>query len=205
VVRDVQDLSVRTSVIRVALLILLAVSMVGCSLIPRAKSSVDTPIKDLSELHDWQASGRIAVSGVSSGGSGSFTWVQRGGESQVHLRGPIGIGNLQLRFDEKAMRIDTGDGQTFEAEAAQAEFTSRLGAQIPTQNLRYWMRGIPAPGEFEWQQKSLGVDGAVLLQNEWKIEYQRFEPYSEVQLPSKLLATSGPVKVRILIDRWKAL
>lgn len=201
--RDGQEIRAKTQVV---VGVLCALFFAGCSLTSRSKVAPGVvAASNPSELIAWQATGRMGVSGVESGGSGSFAWVQNGSASEVQLRGPIGIGSLRLQIDGNAMRIDTGDGQSFEADAAHAEFASRIGAQVPTQNLRYWMLGIPAPGEFEWRQKEAGTDGAVLVQQDWQIEYQRFDMQAGLRLPTKLLAISGPVKVRILIDRWKAL
>ncbi|HYM34585.1 MAG TPA: lipoprotein insertase outer membrane protein LolB, partial [Steroidobacteraceae bacterium] len=61
--------------------------------------------RSASDVHDWQASGRIAVSGASSGGSGSFNWVQRGTEANVQMHGPIGVGHLQLLVSDHSLRI----------------------------------------------------------------------------------------------------
>ena len=170
-------------------------AMSGCAHAPR----VATPSSDAKDLNDWQASGRIAVSGANAGGSGSFTWHQHGANTQVHLRGPIGIGSLQLTLTDSTMRIDTADGQMFEADAAQSELTARLGAFVPARNLRYWLVGTAAPGEHQWTNEG---DTATLTQQGWRIDYQRFAVTGGARLPMKLIAVSGPAKVRILIDRW---
>jgi outer membrane lipoprotein LolB len=159
----------------------------------------EAPARDAVELNDWQASGRIAVSGASSGGSGSFTWVQRGNQSKVQMRGPVGIGSLRLMLADQSLQVETSDGQTLSAEAARLELANRLGAEVPTQDLRYWMVGIAAPGEHQW---TTGVDTATLVQQDWRIDYQRYGVTSGVRLPLKLVAINGPAKVRILIDRW---
>jgi len=116
------------------------------------------------------------------------------------MHGPIGIGSLRLTLSDESIRIETADGQTFEAADAQLELAARLGAQLPVQNLRYWLVGTAAPGEHQWLN---AADTATLIQQEWRIEYQRFGVTDGVRLPLKLVAVSGPAKVRIVIDRWK--
>jgi outer membrane lipoprotein LolB len=167
----------------------------GCAQAP----SVPTPARDVSDLSEWQASGRIAVSGANAGGSGSFTWQQHGASTQVQLRGPIGIGSLRLTLTDTTMRVETADGQVFEADEAQSELTARLGAFVPARNLRYWLVGTAAPGEHQWIN---GTETATLTQQDWRIDYQRFAVTGGTRLPMKLVAESGPAKVRILIDRW---
>jgi outer membrane lipoprotein LolB len=173
------------------------VMVTGCTLAPRIP---ETPTRDAASLTEWQASGRIAVAGASTGGSGSFTWSQQGAQAQIHMRGPVGIGSLRLTLSDQVMRIETADGQTFEADEAQSELTARLGAYVPARDLRYWLVGVAAPGDHQW---STAADTATLTQQEWRIDYQRYGVTDGVRLPLKLVAVSGPAKVRIVIDRWK--
>jgi outer membrane lipoprotein LolB len=178
------------------LTVIALVTFSGCAVAPR----VAAPTRDASELTHWQASGRIAVAGATTGGSGSFTWVQSGAQAQVQMRGPVGIGGLRLTMSDQSLRIETADGQTFEADEAQAELAARLGAQVPARDLRYWLVGLAAPGEHQW---STAADTATLTQQTWRIDYQRYGVTTGVRLPLKLVAVSGPAKVRIVIDRWK--
>jgi len=175
-------------------IVLVAIS--GCIATSRQSES---PTRPADSLQDWQASGRIAVSGPSAGGSGSFTWTQTGGEAAIQIRGPVGIGNLRLYLSDRALRIETSAGQRYVAAAADAELAERLGAQVPTADLRYWLAGVAAPGEHRWTDAGAP---SVLLQHEWRVEYQRYGVTSGVRLPMKLIATSGPAKVRIVIDKW---
>jgi len=170
----------------------------GCTLTPR---SPEPPTRNASELTEWQASGRIAVAGASTGGSGSFTWSQKGQQAQVQMRGPVGIGSLQLTVSDQILRIETADGQTLEADEAQSELTARLGAYVPARDLRYWLIGVAAPGAHQW----VTAESTILNQQDWQIDYQRFGVTDGVRLPLKLVAVSGPAKVRILIDRWKVV
>jgi outer membrane lipoprotein LolB len=171
-------------------------TLTGCALTPRVGPVAN---RDASELTDWQASGRIAVAGANAGGSGSFSWQQHGTRAQVQMHGPIGIGSLKLTLTDETIRIETADGQVFEADEAQSELTARLGAFVPARNLRYWLVGVAAPGEHQW---SNSADTATLTQENWRIDYQRYGVTSGTRLPTKLVAVNGPARVRIVVDRW---
>jgi outer membrane lipoprotein LolB len=188
-------LQVSRVVSRVSIIVVVA-ALAGCVTAPKP----DIPARDPSLLQNWQANGRMAVAGANGGGSGSFTWQQTGSTAVVQLRGPIGIGSLRLLIDDQALRIDIGDGQILESAAAESELASRLGAVVPAQSLRYWLLGLPAPGEHAWLQTG---DTAALEQNAWRIDYQKYAVSEGVRLPAKFVAVSGPAKVRILIDRWR--
>lgn len=171
-----------------------AAILAGCATSPRTDGT-----RAPQDSENWLASGRMAVSGARDGGSGSFIWRQQRGDSTVQLRGPVGIGSLKLSIGEYGLRIDTGD-RILEAEAAQAELSARLGAEVPVQSLRYWLRGEPAPGDHVWTRND---NATVLEQQTWRIEYQKFDDSFGMPLPSRFVATNGPAKVRIVIDRWK--
>ena len=160
---------------------------------------------DPQQLQNWRATGRIGVSGEGGGGSGSFDWQQRADESDVQIRGPVGIGSvtIQLRGDPQRpqMRLQTGD-QVLEADEALAELEARLGAAVPAGRLRYWMLGVAAPGEHQWSEPDAkGV--VVLQQDDWRIDYQRYSTEFGPRLPVRMQASSGGAKVRIVIDRWR--
>jgi outer membrane lipoprotein LolB len=161
--------------------------------------------EDLADLDRWQASGRIGVSGPESGGSGSFSWAQRGSRADIQIRGPVGVGSvlIELRGDgpKPNLLLRTGDGQTLEAAAAWRELETRLGASVPAGQLRYWMLGLAAPGEHRWIEAGDGA--ASLEQDGWRIDYQRFSTEPGARVPVRLQATSGDARVRIVVDRWR--
>lgn len=195
----------RLGLIRLASL--LAVStLVGCATTP--PSITDLP-EDLTKLEHWEARGRIGVSGSGQGGSGSFDWLQARNNADVQIRGPIGIGSIRLQMSGSAenpqLRLETGNGQTFQADSAWTELEQRLGTRVPAEKLRYWMLGIPAPGEHQWPEArsdgGASSDRAVLEQDGWRIEY-RYTDSLSARLPQRIHATSGDARVRIVIDSW---
>lgn len=181
-------------------------ALVGCASAP--PSITDLPA-DLTQLQHWEARGRIGVSGGGQGGSGSFDWLQARNNADVHIRGPIGIGSIRLQMSGSAenpeLRLETGNGQTFAADTAWRELQLRLGTRVPAEKLRYWMLGVPAPGDHQWVEARAGDpasnDRAVLEQDGWRIEY-RYADALSARLPQRILASSGDARVRIVVDRW---
>ena len=155
----------------------------------------------LDQLEQWQAQGRLAAALSGSGGSGSFIWQQHRDHSFVQLAGPAGIGALRLTLDGTDLSIETGDGRKLQSAAAVAELEQRLGASIPTQKLRYWMLGRPAPGDHQWINES--SDMPVLEQDGWRIEYQQFVNEAGVRLPVRFNAAAAVGRLRVIVDRWQ--
>jgi outer membrane lipoprotein LolB len=151
-------------------------------------------------LHAWEAAGRLAVAASGQGGSGSFLWQQSGERSRIRLSGPVGVGGLEVELDAATLRVATSDGRSLESEAARHELEARLGAALPAANLRYWMLGLPAPGPHRWYRDEQGRQ--VLEQNDWRIEYGDFATSRGTELPTRLTATAGDTRVRLVVDRW---
>lgn len=186
--------------------VVLCLAIAGCAGAPSRTGSA-LP-EDLSALSYWQARGRLGVSGAGNGGSGSFAWEQNKDRSNVQIRGPIGIGSVRLQMSGSAaapdLKVETGDGQVFQAESAWRELEARLGTAVPAGKLRYWMLGLPAPGEYRWIGDREG-ELRTLEQDGWRIEYQYPNAGASdesARLPKRIQAASGDARVRIVVDRW---
>ncbi|HEU4652992.1 MAG TPA: lipoprotein insertase outer membrane protein LolB [Steroidobacteraceae bacterium] len=161
---------------------------------------------DLSQLERWQAHGRIAVSGPENGGSGSFNWQQQRDRSDIAIHGPIGIGSVNLKLHGNAndpkVELRTTKGEVFEGDMAWRELEARLGAPVPAGYLRYWMLGLPAPGEYQWLSQD-PQGSATLEQSGWQIEYQQYSDDPGARVPKRIRAANGLARVRIVIDSWQ--
>ena len=189
--------------LRCTTLAIVAIALGACASQPPRPT---TPIpSDPSALTHWQARGRIGVSGVEGGGSGSFTWQQDDDRADINIRGPAGIGSLRLKVqgseEDPALTLQTGDGATLESQAAWDELETRLGATVPAGHLRFWMLGLAAPGEHEWQSTAEGQKS--LLQDGWRIVYQQYSNAFGALVPVRMNASSGSTRVRIVVDRWQ--
>lgn len=182
-------------------LLWLAMLLTGCAAL--RPSTPQAPVS-LEHLAQWEARGRIGVSGPEGGGSGSFLWHQQEDRADVQIRGPVGLGSVRLQVQgapaEPQLELQTGDGSRLQSRAAWVELETRLGASLPAGHLRYWLLGLAAPGEHRW---ICGTDGEIALEQQgWRIVYQRFSNELGARLPVRLLATSGAARVRIVVDRW---
>ena len=81
------------------------------------------------------------------GFSASLRYQQSLGSSNLALDGPLGIGGLRVELDGEDISIATSRGEKLDGEAARAELERRLGFALPLAELRWWLLGIPAPGE----------------------------------------------------------
>jgi len=152
---------------------------------------------DVSQLHTWSVQGRMGITGVPQAGSGSFKWQQLDANTQIHMHGPLGAGAVSVILD-RSLHITTSNGAHFDGDDAITELAARLGTPIPFQQLKYWLRGIPAPGNFQWEQTT----NKVLQQDGWRIEYSESMVVDSLSLPRKITATHDDVRIRIVVAEW---
>ena len=85
------------------------------------------------------------------------------------------------------------------------QLQDRLGFDPPLRQMRFWLLGVPAPGEpFELQRDA--QDRAKQMQQDgWTIEIDRYLPAKGDLLPAHLTLTHDDVRVRIVVDQWNLL
>lgn len=178
---------------------LAVLALAGCATAPRAPQG---ELADPSALRDWTATGRMAIAAGEDGGNGSFSWTQRDATTRLELRGPLGAGGVQLMVGPGSMSLTDAGGRQLDAEAARAELTTRLGADLPWQYLRYWMLGLAAPGEAATVEAGSAAPWRVIEQSGWRLTYDSFVRVHGVELPQRFSAQRGTLRVRVFVDDW---
>jgi len=171
-----------------------------------ATTVIDAPsgqrVADPQVLTQWTAKGRIALVAQGEGGSGSFVWQQRSERTELAVRGPLGAGGLQVVTDGSVLKVSDGTGQPLDGDAARAALERRLGVTLPLDALRYWMLGIPAPETAGGLVQPATGSTPGFVQGGWVVSYEVLGVQAGWRLPSRLSATTGATRVRIVVDDW---
>jgi outer membrane lipoprotein LolB len=178
-----------------------ALVLAGCVTPPRAPQEGALP--DPAVLTRWAASGRMAIAAGADGGSGSFDWAQDGATSRLDLRGPLGAGAVRLWMTPEAFSLADGSGRVLDAARAHADLQARLGADLPWEQLRYWLLGVPAPGAGATVLEQTAPPWRIIEQAGWRLAYDSFAVVEGLNLPRRLTAERGPVRVRVIVDTWR--
>lgn len=178
-----------------------ALALAGCAATPRAPEGVARP--DPAVLDQWSASGRMAIAAGNDGGSGSFDWAQDGTTSRLDLRGPLGAGAVRLVVTPGTLSLSDGSGRVLDADVARADLQARLGADLPWGHLRYWLLGVPAPGVEATVLDQAAAPWRVIEQAGWRLAYDSFDVVGGLNLPRRLSAERGAVRVRVIVDAWR--
>src|SRR6185436_19302472 len=140
--------------------------LAGCRTAPPAAivgPGADAPWPEqraaLEKLERYSLNGRVAVAANGQGFSASLRYEQMPRSSNLALDGPLGIGGLRVLLEGEELQIATSRGEKLDGEAARAELERRLGFALPLAELRWWLLGIPAPGDADLIQD--GATGEV--------------------------------------------
>ena len=184
-------------------LVLLAGLLAGCAGLARRPPPAASTA-GIAALTGWVAAGRLAVAAGSEGGSGGFVWQQQGPETRLRLRGPLGAGSFEIASDGERISVTDAAGQVLGADA-RATLRSRLGADLPLSSLRYWMIGLPDPASTARVTESEATPLRIIEQHGWTIAYDAFSSTDGFDLPARVTATSGDVRLRLTVSDWTDL
>lgn len=192
---------------RRVVLALVVVALGGCA---------STSVQDLPEITDWEMRrdvlgaleqwelvGRIGIRTPEDSSSGSLSWRQRGTDFRAEIDGPLGIGGVQMAGDPSAVTLKGSRIETVTVPDPERELWRQTGLRVPVSGLRYWLLGVPLPGEPA--DIVFGEDGlpSRIAQSGWQIDYTEYRQWSLNALPRKIRAESGDTRLTIIVRNWQ--
>ncbi|MEE8119301.1 MAG: lipoprotein insertase outer membrane protein LolB [Gammaproteobacteria bacterium] len=164
----------------------------------------------VAEIPSFELRGRVGIRTVDKGWSGGLVWSQQGEQLDIRFRGPLGTGGIQVTGDAENLRVQTSRGDDFMTSEAELDFTEEFGGSLPVRALRYWMLGIPYPGD-SFEQLEVGQDGLLwsMSQNGWQVEFANYayvvgesEDGQILRLPDRLRISHGNFMIKLVIKDW---
>lgn len=189
----------------------IALALASCATPPRVDGSPSRAEREalysehldaVSAAQGWTLVARIAVSSGKDGGSGRLDW-QSGPESDsLQFHGTLGRGAWRLHADADGAVLELANGDVFQAADVSALIRDYSDWPIPVESLRWWVRGLAVP-DVEGS-KLLDENGrmATLSQQQWRIEYKRYEDFDGIVLPVRLEARQDDLIVKFAMRDW---
>lgn len=194
-------------------LVLLAAILItqGCAwLQPGTPPPADTQVnwlehvRTLTLLKEWQIKGKIGVRTTNDGGSAYVDWTQSFDSFYIVLNGPLGQGTTIVTGNPSGARLEQSDG-TWIAESPDQLVQEHTGWEIPINDLLYWIKGLPAPGEeAQMTHNALGTL-ATLEQNGWSLQFDQYAVSLGTLLPQRIRISKGELRVVVVVKSWLAL
>ena len=157
----------------------------------------------LPEYRVWQFRGRVSITRAEEGWHAGMNWRETAGRYRLNLSGPLGQGAVRLDGDDRGVVLRTADGRTYAEADADALVAAATGWQFPVEGIRYWVRGVPAPGN-AITVINVDVLGQLvrLEQSGWDIRYDRYQTLDGRGWPTRMHLSTDDITVRLVIDEW---
>jgi outer membrane lipoprotein LolB len=151
----------------------------------------------------YSLAGRVAVAANGQGFTAGLRYTQQPRRADLSLDGPLGIGGLRVRLAGHEIEVINSKGQRLDGPAARAELEQRLGFELPLDELRWWLLGLPAPGKSEVDATSEGGAIRGFIQNGWHVAIDSRAPALGFSLPRRLTAERGGARLKLFVERWQ--
>lgn len=158
----------------------------------------------LLHLTHWKAVGRLSVSIANDATPLAFSWKNDGDHyiAQFNSTWPGG-GQWHVEGSPDQVQLHQPKATNQVAKTPEALMEAALGWQAPLTHLRYWIRGLPHPNTPYTGQANIQGNILTLFQDGWEIKYGNYIYVSpEVSLPMRIIATSGNVQLKIVVQKW---
>ena len=173
---------------------------------PPAAGSWEEHSAGLQAFNRWTAEGKIALRSPEQSESASMRWQQDGASSRLSLSGPLGAGATSLYSDGRSLVIRQGEEvTTWDLASETTILEEKTGWDLPLLALRYWIKGVPAPG-LPVQGSEQGPEPAllqVLRQDGWVIRYEDYADFGQFTLPTALRLQHQDTSLRLIIRTWQ--
>jgi outer membrane lipoprotein LolB len=157
----------------------------------------------LESFDRYSLAGRVAVAANGQGFTAGLRYTQQPQRADLSLDGPLGIGGLRVGLAGHEIEVINSKGQKLDGPAARAELEQRLGFELPFDELRWWLLGLPAPGKSEVDAASAGGEIRGFVQNGWHVAIDSRAPALGFSLPRRLTAERGGARLKLLVERWQ--
>ncbi|RMH89541.1 outer membrane lipoprotein LolB [Lysobacter pythonis] len=151
----------------------------------------------------WSMSGRVAVASGRQSGNARIEWRQReNADYSVTLSAPVTRQSWRLDVNPQGAAISGLPQGPKNGPDAAALLREATGWDIPIVYMGAWLRGESASGADRPRRYVFSEPGGYLLgfdQHGWRIEFVRA---GNQELPTRITATRGESRVRLVIDQW---
>lgn len=157
----------------------------------------------LGAVESWRLAGRIAVHTEGDAWTADLEWYHGPEGDRMDLTGPFAQRAATIRYRSRYIAFDAADGTHAESDDPDALLLERLGFAVPLDALRYWVLGLPRPGDAVIRPDvPTGEEG--FDQAGWALRYAGYRREGEWVLPRKMTARRGAVTLKLVVDNWRS-
>ena len=156
--------------------------------------------QQLKTLQQWHVEGALSFKDSKQSVIASYSWQQRPNHYVIVIHSALNVGAVKIIGEPNVVTLTEGK-QSAVAPSASELMQQQLGWHLPITNLRYWVRGLPAPGQAHIQLDQyhhlIGLE-----QDGWQIRLSKYVTFKQRDVPQELDFNQGPVAVKLIV-RWQ--
>lgn len=156
----------------------------------------------LARIDSWHLNGRLAIVTADEGWQTFIDWRQQGDSYTIRISGPFGQGAVSLEGNRDGVLLTDENGQREFAHDPEWLLWDRYGWRVPVASLRYWVLGLPAPGENIYTLDPYGHLGE-LEESIWKVKFRSYTESAGQVLPEKLNASNHQARIKLVVSDWQ--
>lgn len=190
-------------------LMISALILSGCSSQQTAVTQPAVPklgwqehVQKIKNIKDWNASAQVAIKVKQKTQKARMTWQQGSEDYQIAFSGPFGASGPKLTGNDESATLIIPKEAPITGRSTSELLRKRLGWQLPVNNAKYWMLGIPSPASVSkvlLKEERLST----LVQDGWTINYSKYKQFGEYSLPTKILISRPDLNLLLVVYRWQ--
>jgi outer membrane lipoprotein LolB len=159
--------------------------------------------RGLAAIEDWQLRGKMNLRVPGDSETVRVSWDNQADSYDIRLSGTLGMGATWIRGDHSSVRLEQGGQEPVVAATPEELVYTQLGREIPISELRYWVRGLPAPYPLP-EHMAFTPTGVLshIDQSGWSIQYSDYRAVGSWNLPGKILASRDDLRLTLLVSHW---
>lgn len=161
--------------------------------------------QEVAKISQYETRGAFAYLSDSQKVYARFNWQQTAPDRyRLLLTNPLGSTELQLDAQGSVVQLVDNKGKRYVSNDAEKMISQLTGMDIPLENLRKWMMGLPGDAtdyalndQYKLRELNYSRNG----QN-WKVTWQDYDSKTNPQLPSNLELREGDQRIKLRMDSW---
>ncbi len=161
--------------------------------------------QEVAKISQYETRGAFAYLSDSQKVYARFNWQQTAPDRyRLLLTNPLGSTELQLDAQGSVVQLVDNKGKRYVSNDAEKMISQLTGMDIPLENLRKWMMGLPGDAtdyalndQYQLRELNYSRNG----QN-WKVTWQDYDSKTSPQLPSNLELREGDQRIKLRMDSW---
>jgi len=157
----------------------------------------------LDALNNWTMRGKIGIKLDGKAKSANIEWRNYRKDYTIQIHGAFGLGSAELKKSGRKVTLKTKNTKV-SARSPEQLLEQNLGWSMPVSDLKYWIKGLPAPTS-KANQSARNEQGLLteLTQNGWRIRFKRYQNQQGYTLPGKIIATHERLEITLIAKSWR--